>query len=371
MYKNPNDSHLCVRQREDHDQLADKFNMKSKELLIQEKEVILKLRSKKHSIRDIAEKLSFPKTTVWNVLKQNKCNGSLHNRPRSGRPRITSATTDRKIARAVKINPKTTVSEICNGLKSAGTNVSKSTVRRRLREQGYRGYTARCKPLISAKNRKARVEFAKTYRNHTKEFWEKVLWTDETKINFYQSDGKAKIWRREGTAHNPKNTTSSVKHGGGSIMAWACMAASGTGSLVFIDDVTRDRSSIMNSEVYRDILSRHVRPNATRLVGRQFILQQDNDPKHTANATKQFIKTKKWKLLEWPSQSPDLNPIEHAFYLLKKRMASEFPRNRQELKQTALKAWESISLDYTARLVHSMPRRLEAVIANKGYSTKY
>ena len=51
----------------------------------------------------------------------------------------------------------------------------------------------------------------------------------------------------------PKHTTSSVKHGGGSVMAWACMAANGTGSLVFIDDVTADKSSRMNSEVFREV----------------------------------------------------------------------------------------------------------------------
>ena len=72
--------------------------------------------------------------------------------------------------------------------------------------------------------------------------------TDETKINLYQNDGKKRVWRRKGTAHDPKHTTSSVKHGGGSVMAWACMAANGTGSLVFIDDVTADKSSRMNSK---------------------------------------------------------------------------------------------------------------------------
>uniref|UniRef100_A0A3P9D9G7 C2H2-type domain-containing protein n=1 Tax=Maylandia zebra TaxID=106582 RepID=A0A3P9D9G7_9CICH len=64
-----------------------------------------------------------------------------------------------------------------------------------------------------------------------------------------QNDGKKKVWRRCGTAHDPKHTTSSVKHGGVIVMAWACMAASGTGTLVFIDDVTQDRSNRINLEV--------------------------------------------------------------------------------------------------------------------------
>ena len=106
---------------------------------------------------------------------------------------------------------------------------------------------------------------------------------------------------------------SSVKHGGGSVMAWACMAANGTGSLVFIDDVTIDKNIRMNSEVLRAIVSAQIQSNASKLIGRCFTVQMDNDPKHTAKATQYFFKAKKWNVLQWPSQSPDLNPIYHAF----------------------------------------------------------
>ena len=117
--------------------------------------------------------------------------------------------------RAVKKDPKTTVGDISYNLQRAGVKVSESTLCRRLHEQKYR----RCKPLISKKNRKARLDFAKKYRDEPQKFWDKVLWTDEAKINLYQSDGEAKGWRKKGSAHDPKNTSSSVKHGGGNIMA--------------------------------------------------------------------------------------------------------------------------------------------------------
>ncbi len=66
------------------------------------------------------------------------------------------------------------------------------------------------------------------------------------------------------------------------------MASSGTGLLVFIDDVTEDRSSRKNSEVYMDILSAQIQPNAAKLIGRPFIVQMYDDPKHTAKATQEF-----------------------------------------------------------------------------------
>ena len=70
-------------------------------------------------------------------------------------------------------------------------------------------------------------------------------------------------------------------------MVWACMAANQTGSLVFIDDVIADKSSRMNSEVFRAMLSAHIQANVSELIGRHFTVQMDNDPKHTAKATKE------------------------------------------------------------------------------------
>ncbi len=73
------------------------------------------------------------------------------------------------------------------------------------------------------------------------------------------------------------------------------MASSGTGLLVFSDDVTEDRRSQMNSEVYRDILSDQIQTNGAKLIGQRFIVQMDDDPKHTgtAKATQEFLKVKK------------------------------------------------------------------------------
>ncbi|CAJ0940801.1 unnamed protein product [Ranitomeya imitator] len=98
-------------------------------------------------------------------------------------------------------------------------------------------------------------------------------------------------------------------------------------------------------------------------------LIMDNDPKHKAKATQEFIKAKKWNIIEWPSQSPDLNPIERAFHLLKTKLQTE-STNKQQLKTTAVMAWQSIKKEETQRLVMSMSSRLQAVIANKGFSTK-
>uniref|UniRef100_A0A3P9K2C3 Transposase Tc1-like domain-containing protein n=1 Tax=Oryzias latipes TaxID=8090 RepID=A0A3P9K2C3_ORYLA len=281
--------------------------MRSKELSMQVKGAIIKLRKQKKTMPETATGVA--KSTVGYILRKKERTGELSNAKRPGHPRKTTVVDDGRIISMVKRNPFTTANQVNNTLQEVGVSISKSTVKRRLHESRSRGYTARCKPLISLKNRKARLDFAK---KHLKKFWKNILWTDETKINLCQNKER-KVWRRRGEADDPKHTTSSVKHCGGSVMVWACMAASGTGTLVFIDDVTQDRSSPMNSEVFRDKLSAQIQVNAAKLIGRRFIIQMDNDPKHTAKATQEFIKAKKWNFLEWPSQSPDLNPIEQHF----------------------------------------------------------
>ncbi len=244
----------------------------------------------------------------------------------------------------------------------------KSTIKRRLHQSEYRGFTTRCKPLVSLKNRKARLEFAKRHL--------KSLHSSGT-TSYGQMRPRStctRVMGREeyGEGKELLMILSIPPHQWSMVVVvswrWACMAASGTGSLVFIDDVTADKSSRMNSEVFRAILSAHIQPNASELIGRRFTVQMDNDPKHTAKATKEFLKGKKWTVMQWPSQSPDLNPIEHAFHLLKTKLKGKCPKNKQELKTVCSRGLAEHPRDETQRLVMSMRSRLQAVIDCKGFA---
>ncbi|KAJ7316372.1 hypothetical protein JRQ81_002534 [Phrynocephalus forsythii] len=108
------------------------------------------------------------------------------------------------------------------------------------------------------------------------------------------------------------------------------------------------------------ILSAHIQPNASELIGRSFTVQMDNDPKHAAKATKAFLRERSGMLCN--DQVNHLNPIEHAFHLMKTKLNGKCPKNKQELKTVAVEAWQSVTRDETQCLVMSMHSRLQAVI---------
>ncbi len=99
--------------------------------------------------------------------------------------------------------------------------------------------------------------------------------------------------------------------------------------------------------------------------------QQDNDPKHTAKITKEWLHNNSVTVLEWPSQSPDLNPIVHLWRDLKMAVHQRLPSNLTELERICKEEWHRIPKSRCEKLVASFPKRLMAVLNQKGASTKY
>ncbi|CAJ0946350.1 unnamed protein product [Ranitomeya imitator] len=128
----------------------------------------------------------------------------------------------------------------------------------------------------------------------------------------------------------------------------------------------------MNGAMYREILSANLLPSARALkMKRGWVFQHDNDPKHTARATKEWLRKKHFKVLEWPSQSPDLNPIENLWRELKVRVAKRKAKNITALEEICMEEWANIPTTVCGNLVKTYRKRLTSVIANKGYITKY
>ncbi|GFV61024.1 transposable element Tc1 transposase [Trichonephila clavipes] len=129
--------------------------------------------------------------------------------------------TERRVIHQVKIDPKISAPKIASSTSNAlGRSVSAETVRRVLRKAGYNGRVARKKPLIGKRNRVKRLKFTKEHILKPQQFWNEVIFSDESKFNIFGSDGRRMVWRKPNTSHHPKHTIPTVKHGGGSVMKY-------------------------------------------------------------------------------------------------------------------------------------------------------
>ena len=155
-------------------------------------------------------------------------------------------------------------------------------------------------------NKKKRIHWAKTHQHWRAGDWERVIY------------GWIKVWKLGSKCHqfehclpherlNPQCVIPTAKHGEGSVMVWGSFGGNKVWDLVKVDGK-------MNQKVYHGLLQQHSKTSGLRLIGKGFVLQQDNNPKHTSCLWKNFVKSledkKMLKNMEWPPQSPDCNPIE-------------------------------------------------------------
>lgn len=314
---------------------------------------------------EISRSLGKNKSIISRIIAQYKAKGIVGPKPIPGRPKVTSKNTDRLIVRLSKQNPFLSSTKILGHLEGLGAQaVSARTVRRRLVDAGLFSRRPAKKPLLSKKNVKARLNFAQKYVDWTPDQWKKVVWSDESKFNLFRSDGMSYVRRPVGKRLNKKYIAPTVKHGGGSVMVWGCFSGYGMGPLHRI-------TGIMDKFMYRDILREHLIPYMDDKVPLRSFFQQDNDPKHSSKLIKKWFQDEKIAVLPWPSQSPDLNPIENMWEFVDGKIRDKNYSNLNDLFLALQKSWREISEDYINKLILSMPKRCASVIQEKGYYTKY
>ncbi len=189
------------------------------------------------------------------------------------------------------------------------------------------------KPLLNQRQRQKHLTLEK--KNWTVAQWSKVLFSDESKFCISFGNQGPSVWRKSGEAHNPCCLKSSVKFPQ-SVMIWAAMSSAGVGPLCFL-------KSTVNAAIYQEILEHFLLPSADKLYGdADFIFQQDLAPAHTARGTKSWFNDHGVTVLDWPANSPDLNPIENLWGIVKRKMRDTRPNNADDLKATVKDIWASI-----------------------------
>ena len=337
----------------------------AKQLSDNEKGTILELVGQKQSLRKISKKIKKDPKTVRNFMKKLRKTKSFKRKTGSGRPSKLT----KKEKNHIKLHSLRNRFDTCKKIKDTlRLDVTPTTIGNVLKSFGIKSRTPRRKPILTKEHKKKRRAWAKKYQDWVITDWEKVLFSDESLIHLVPQMRRRYVHRRRGEALKQECISGTVKHGGGNVKLWGYFGNYKPGCVVFIEGT-------LTGNQYIDILKKNMIPIAHKLIGREFIYQEDNDPKHGGDrgcrAVKEFFKEEKINRLDWPPQSPDLNPIEHLWGDLKKRLASSKCASIPELKKRITEEFEKTDGNYIRKLLESMPQRCKAVIRADGGHTKY
>jgi len=294
--------------------------------------------------------VSCSQSAVIKIIQKKKLTGSVVDRDRSGRPRTSTSRQDRTLRRMSLTNCKLTSPQMLRQwVDTCGdVVVSSSTVRRRCLEFGLRGCKARRKPLLTDVHRCNRIQWARRYSSWTCKMWEKVLFSDESTFCLFGNQAHVYVRRFAGEEFKPECLNLTVKHPL-SIMVWGCMAASGVGRLHIVDGT-------VNGNKYITILQKCMVPSAQQLFHGQYLFQDDNVPCHRAKTFTNWKRQNKIQTLDWPAQSPDLNPIENLWHKVALEISRRRPTTKRELIESLIATWNRVvTRDHLVKLVHSMP----------------
>ena len=293
--------------------------------------------------------------------------GSTKDRPRSGRPRETSQRQDRWI-RLLHLRNRTITAEITTRRTPGCHNnrISGQTVRRRLKASELHPRRIQKCPLFKQRHRAARLEWARARRRWRVYTWQHILFSDESRFALYFSDGRMRVYRRQGERFSDSCVRATDRFGGGSVMVWGGICQNRRTELKIIE-------GNLNAVRYRDeILSPVVLP-FIRQRGFNDVFQQDNARCHVARICTDFLEENHIRVLPWPALSPDLSPIEHLWDQLGRRVRERDnpPETLQGLRLALTEEWNNIPQANIRTLIGSMRRRCDAVVAAGGGYTRY
>ena len=319
------------------------------------------------SNRRVAQRVGVHRSVIDRLMHRFQVTGTVDDRSRSGRPRKTTPREDRLIARRARRDNFTTAGRIRAGLHFGG-NVSVRTIIRRLNAQHLRARRPIKRPELTARHRIARLNWSRDHLQWNIRNWRRVHWSDESRFLLRPVDGPVRVWRHRKTAYRDENVMGTTAFGGGGVTVWGCFSFNCKLPLHFLQ-------GNLNGVGYRDnVLDAHVVPHFDnhRLADRP-IFMDDNARPHRARLVRAFLQQEAIDTLEWPVISPDMNPIEHVWDFIGRKLNQRIPRCRNiaELTNAIVEEWRRFPQDRLRRLVLGMRRRVRELERNRGGYTRY
>ncbi|GFU41449.1 transposable element Tcb2 transposase [Trichonephila clavipes] len=290
------------------------------------------------SVTSVAAEFGIAHSIVSRLWRQFQTTGTAIRGFSSGRPRGTTPADDRYIVLQARRN-------------------------RRLHGGGlFARRPVRCVPLTPA-HRRRRSLWCREHRNWRDSEWGRVLFTDESRFSLSSDSHRILIWRERGSRNHPSNIIERDRYGGRGVLVWGgIMLGSRTDLHIF------DAGSVNGTRYCNEILLPYVRLFRGTM-GLQFLFMDDNAPCHRTVAAEQLLESEDIERMDWPARSPDLNPIEHVWDFLGRRLAARTlpPVTIRELRLALQDEWAAMPQQLIdTLLILSMGRRCETCLAVRG-----
>lgn len=319
------------------------------------------------SQRWVARHLPCSNAAVSKLVRRYNETGRVEDRARSGRPRETTALQDRWIRlQHLRDRFRPATRTAAETLGRHNNRVSANTVRRRLKAVGFSCRRPFKGTTLNNARRANRLRWCRQHLQWTREMWSRVVFTDESRFCVDMADGRERVWRRRGERFASCCVRQYNRWGGPNVMVWAGISTEQRTELVVIEGNLTARRYI------DQILAPHLQP-FLQAHPEITTFQQDNARPHAAALTTEYLNNLDVDVMPWMPYSPDLNPIEHLWDELGRRLAARHPRptNRLMLIQALREEWARIPQATLSRLTNSMRRRCVACIATRGGHTRY
>lgn len=314
-----------------------------------------------------ARRFGINQSQVSRLIAKYRQTNDVTDRPRSGRPRLSSAADDRLLVRSAVRDPKTPCSDLRQQWQNLNVRASTRTVNRRLNKAGLKACRPRCRTFLTLDHRRNRVQWATNNLCWNLRTWRRIYWSDESRFLLQFTDGRVRVWRRRGQDPFQDNVVAETEmFGGGSIMVWGCFTYDHKLQLKVV------RQTLTGQRYIDNILQPIVYPHFRAHQAARPIFQDDNARPHRARVVTDSLAQEGIDKLPWPSRSPDMNPIEHCWDRIGRNV---YKRNDvatlNDLACALVDEWNNLDPRFLRKLVQGMPRRVRELHQRGGGYTRY
>ena len=293
------------------------------------------------------------KSTITRLYQRLRKTETTNDRPRSGRPRVTTRRQNRYMCLSHLRNRYRTAVETAQVTPGTHNNrISADTVRNRLREFGLRPRRPHVGMPLTPRRRQVRKAWLTQHRPNLFPLrqWRNVMFPDESRYLLYRANGRQRVYRRNGELYRDNCLVERDRFGGGALMVWTGISCGHRTPLVFIDGP-------LTAQRYVDVI---LRPMVVPFVHQHNItLQQDNARAHVARFSMAFLHQNNVNVMHWPS------------YSRRVRNRRQPPTTLQTLRLAPMQEWNAIPQAEINRLILSMTRRVRAGLNANGGHTRY